>query len=71
MSEIQNYFTLQKNNTSTVSDYKDFSSEPVLKTHVGAFARLGYGHLYVQPEAYYSAKGADFKSGIVRKTVLL
>lgn len=51
-------------NTSKPSDYKDFSSKSVLKSHVGAFARLGYGSLYVQPEVYYSAKGADFKSGI-------
>jgi hypothetical protein len=51
-------------NKSKISDYKDFSSESVLKSHFGAFVRLGYGRLYVQPEAYYSAKGADFKSGI-------
>lgn len=51
-------------NTSKVSEYKDFSSESVLKSHFGAFARLGYGRFYVQPEVYYSAKGADFKSGI-------
>jgi hypothetical protein len=35
----------------------DFTSESVVKAHVGAFGRLGWSRIYLQPEIYYSAKG--------------
>ena len=42
-------------------DTYEFSSESIVKMHVGAFARYG-GLLFVQPEAYYSAKGGNMAS---------
>lgn len=40
----------------TLSD-DAYDSESVLKAHIGAFGRLGWSRLYLQPEVYYSAKG--------------
>lgn len=44
---------------SSKIDLKGYDSESVIKSHVGAFGRIGWGRLYVQPEVYYSAKGGD------------
>ncbi len=47
-------------NSSKVTFRKsEFTSESILKTHVGAFARVGYGNVYLQPELYFSAKGGE------------
>ena len=45
------------NNSKITFRASEYTSESVTKAHFGAFARLGFGMLYVQPEAYYSAKG--------------
>lgn len=45
------------NNSKVTIRASEFSSESVTKVHFGAFARLGWGMIYLQPEAYYSAKG--------------
>jgi hypothetical protein len=45
------------NNSKVTFRTSEFTSESVTKAHIGAFARLGWGMLYTQPEAYYSAKG--------------
>jgi hypothetical protein len=45
------------NNSKVTFRASEFDTESVTKAHVGAFARLGWGMLYLQPEAYYSAKG--------------
>jgi hypothetical protein len=45
------------NNSKVTFRTSEFSTESVTKAHVGAFARMGWGMLYLQPEAYYSAKG--------------
>jgi hypothetical protein len=37
----------------------EFNSDAIVKTHIGAFARVGFGNIYIQPEAYFSAKGGD------------
>ncbi len=47
-------------------DIDDYSSESILKSHVGAFSRVGWGRVFVQPEAYYSAKGGDLSAGIIQ-----
>lgn len=52
------------NNSKVTANYHEFSSESIVKTHIGAFARLGYGRLYVQPEAYFSAKGGELTSDV-------
>lgn len=46
---------------SSKIDLKGYDSESVVKSHVGAFGRLGWGRIYVQPEVYYSAKGGDLE----------
>lgn len=44
----------------TFDDFKiDLNEESITKMHFGAFTRLGYGRIYVQPEVYYSKKGGD------------
>ncbi len=47
-------------NFSKVSfDKEGYSSESVTKTHLGAFGRIGWDRVYLQPEVYYSGKGGD------------
>jgi hypothetical protein len=36
----------------------DLSSDAITKTHWGAFGRVGYNRLYVQPEIYFGKKGS-------------
>jgi hypothetical protein len=45
------------NNSKVTFRTSEFNSESVTKAHIGAFARLGWGMVYIQPEAYYIAKG--------------
>lgn len=45
------------NNSKVSLDVNDYTSESILKTHIGAFSRIGWSRLYLQPEVYYSAKG--------------
>jgi len=45
------------NNSKVTFRTSEFTSESVTRAHFGAFARLGWGMLYIQPEAYYIAKG--------------
>jgi hypothetical protein len=52
------------NNSKITANLDEFNSESILKMHVGAFARIGYGRLYVQPEAYFSAKGGELESSV-------
>ncbi|WP_163325963.1 outer membrane beta-barrel protein [Draconibacterium mangrovi] len=37
----------------------DLSSDAITKMHWGAFGRVGFDRLYVQPEVYFSKKGGD------------
>ncbi len=53
------------NNSEVTLKRSEINSESVLKYHVGAFARLGVGRFFVQPEAYFSAKGGDLEKGSV------
>lgn len=47
-------------NSSKVTFKKsEFTSESILKTHIGAYGRVGFGNIYIQPEVYFSAKGGE------------
>jgi len=52
------------NNSKISFSVDDYSSESILKAHFGAFARVGWGRVFVQPEAYFSAKGGDISSNV-------
>ncbi len=41
----------------------DYSSDAVVKMHFGAFGRIGWNRVFLQPEVYFSGKGGDLKSG--------
>lgn len=53
------------NNSKISADLNDISSESILKYHIGAFGRLGFNKLFIQPEAYYSAKGGKLEGNIL------
>lgn len=46
------------------ANLNEYNSESISKAHIGAFARLGFGRVYVQPEAYFSSKGGELKSSV-------
>lgn len=47
-------------NFSKISfDIEDYSAESVTKTHLGAFGRIGWNRIFIQPEFYFSGKGGD------------
>ncbi|MCD6111789.1 MAG: PorT family protein [Bacteroidales bacterium] len=48
------------------SDLDDYTQESILGYQFGAFARLNFGKIYLQPEAYYTKKGGElnFKPSI-------
>ncbi len=53
-------------NFSKISfDSDDYSAESVTKTHFGAFGRIGWDRVFIQPEFYFSGKGGDVTSGIM------
>ncbi len=50
-------------NFSKVSfDKEDYSAESVTKTHFGAFGRIGWNRVFLQPEVYFSGRGVDVNS---------
>jgi len=53
-------------NFSKVSfDVDDYSAESVTKSHFGAFARVGWNRIFIQPEFYFSGKGGDVTSDLM------
>ena len=53
-------------NFSKISlDAEDYSAESVTKTHLGAFGRIGWDRIFIQPEIYFSGKGGDIRSDII------
>ena len=53
-------------NFSKISlDFDDYTSESVVKTHFGAFARIGWDRIFIQPEIYFSGKGGDLNSSVI------
>ena len=49
---------LHYSNMSMDGDF-DLNSDAITKVHWGAFGRVGFNRLYVQPEVYFSKKGGD------------
>jgi hypothetical protein len=47
------------NNSKMTFDKDGYTSESIVKYHIGAFGRIGFNRIFVQPEAYFSAKGGD------------
>ena len=53
-------------NFSKISfDIQDYAAESVTKSHFGAFTRIGYGRIFLQPEFYFSGKGGDVTSDLI------
>ncbi len=50
------------NNSKVTVNLKEFTTESIVKSHVGAFARLGWNRIYLQPEAYFSSKGGELRN---------
>jgi hypothetical protein len=44
------------------------SSESFTKMHFGAFGRIGWSRIYIQPEVYFSTKGGNLSSNIFELT---
>lgn len=44
------------------------NSNSFAKLHWGAFGRIGFGKIYLQPEVYYSKKGGELSSNILDLT---
>lgn len=51
-------------NSKVTANLDEFTTESIVKSHIGAFARVGYGRVYVQPEAYFTSKGGELESNI-------
>lgn len=49
------------NNSKITNNLDDFNSETIIAWHVGAFTRLGWNRIYLQPEAYFCSKGGDLE----------
>lgn len=53
------------NSSKVTFDRDGYTSESILEYHIGAFGRLGFNRLFVQPEAYFSAKGGKMDGNAV------
>jgi hypothetical protein len=56
------------NNSKVTFRKSEFTSESIVKTHIGAFARFGWGRIYLQPEAYFGSKGGEILEPAVSTT---
>ena len=52
------------NNSKLSLNIDDYNSESILKAHIGAFSRLGWGRIFIQPEAYFSSKGGNISTNV-------
>ena len=52
------------NNSKVDLDVNNYTSESIVKAHIGAFGRVGWGRVFVQPEVYFSAKGGDLSKDV-------
>jgi hypothetical protein len=55
-------------NSKVYANIHEFNSESILRYHIGAFGRVGFNRVYLQPEAYYSAKGGELEGSILDVT---
>jgi hypothetical protein len=37
----------------------DYTADQIMSFHAGAFARVGFGRLIIQPEAYFNSRGGE------------
>lgn len=52
-------------NTSKISvKLEDYNSDNITKMHIGAFGRIGWNKIYLQPEVYFTKKGGEFSSNV-------
>ena len=52
-------------NFSKISfEMNDYRAESVTRSHFGAFSRIGWNRIFIQPEFYFSGKGGDVTSDI-------
>jgi opacity protein-like surface antigen len=60
----QPVFNLGLKGGLTNSDFslsrEQYNSESILNYHIGAFGRVGWGRVFLQPELYFSARGGEF-----------
>lgn len=42
---------------------ESYTAENILKYHVGAFGRVGWGRVFIQPEAYFNSRGGEIFQG--------
>jgi hypothetical protein len=47
---------------SSLKNYKEYIAENSFKYHIGAFGRVGWDRIYVQPEVYFNSRGGHLKS---------
>ena len=53
-------------NTSKIYlNIDDYNSESILRYHFGAFGRIGWNKIFVQPEMYFSKKGGDIDANTI------
>lgn len=43
----------------------NLQSDAIVKMHWGAFGRVGFGRVFVQPEVYFTKKGADLNNSVL------
>lgn len=51
-----------------IKSITEIESDAITKMHIGAFGRVGYGRLFVQPEVYFSQKGGDLSSNLIKES---
>ncbi len=52
------------NNSKVSFNVDDYNENSITKMHLGAFGRVGFGRIYVQPEIYFTKKGGEFEGVI-------
>jgi len=57
-------------NTSKIStNISDYNPQTINKYLFGAFARVNFGRIYVQPEVYYNSKGGEYIDKVNLSTI--
>lgn len=57
-------------NTSKISTHiSDYTPQTINNYSFGAFARLNFGRIYIQPEAYYNSKGGEYINKLSLSTI--
>ncbi len=63
----QPVFNLGLKGGLTQSDFslnrENYTAENILSYHAGAFGRVGWGRIFVQPEAYFNSRGGEIFQG--------